>query len=298
MQRLQVIPLTDDTRPAISIAEREHRARQPAPRRARQTSRLPVFVLRGALVVLLAGGIALAARSGLRPADWLRAADAAAIKIGLGINQVSVTGSQNALSDDIFNVLDLEHAASLLSYDTAAARARLEALPWVDSARLARVLPDSLDVTIRERKAFAVWQHKQLMFLVDAQGRTLEPTARADHLDLPLVVGDDADASARDLMQLLARFPAIANRLDAAVRVGGRRWDLRLKNALTLMLPEDAPGDALAAVARMDSDERVFERRLSAIDLRVAGRVAFQVMPLAQHAKPGSRIRAVPDRGA
>ena len=284
------------TRPA-QAASHPSRPRQALVARQTKTSSIAAIALRGLAIAAIATGGALTIKYGVPVASLARAADQVAIKIGLGINQVSVSGSRNALSDDIFAALRLESSGSLLAYDTAAARARLEALPWVDTAQLIRVLPDGLDVTIGERKPYVVWQHKQLMFLVDAQGRTLEPTARAEHLDLPLVVGDDADASAHDLIDMLGRFPAIAGRLEAAVRVGGRRWDLRLKNAPTLMLPEGGPADALAAIERMDRDERVFERRLTAIDLRVAGRIAFEVTPLPA-AKSAARPRITPDHGA
>ena len=145
---------------------------------------------------------------------------------GLGINQINVAGFRNTLSDDIFAALHTASGGSLLSYDAVAAKARLEALPWVASAEITRTLPDGLDVSIRERRAFAVWQHRQLMFLIDADGRTLEPTSRAEHRKLPLIVGDGAEAAAHDLLDILQAHPAILGRLEAAVFVGQRRWDL------------------------------------------------------------------------
>lgn len=248
------------------------------PSRPRHPARLPI-VLRGIAIACLAASCALVFKFGIPLAEAARAADALAIKAGLGINQIAISGSRNTLSDDIFAALRLEQAGSLLTYDPASARNRLEALPWVETAEVTRTLPDGLDVNIRERRPFAVWQHLQLMFLIDAEGRTLEPTARVDHKDLPLVVGEDADSGAVQLLAVLAKHPGIRDRLLAAVRVGGRRWDLQLKDAPTLMLPEDGMADTLVWVERMDREERLLERRLAAIDLRVSGRVAFRLAP-------------------
>lgn len=234
---------------------------------------------RGFAIALLAAGAAAALKLGVPLRTIAHGADAAAVRLGLGVNQIAVTGAQHALSDDIFAALQLDQAGSLLSYDIAGARSRLEALPWVEKAQLSRSLPDGLDVTIRERQPFAVWQHKQIMFLIDAAGHTLEPVPRSAYPDLPLVVGDGADASASGLFDLLNLHPAIRGRLVAAVRVGGRRWDLQLQDAPTLMLPEERAGEALTLVERLQKDERLFERRIAAVDLRVEGRIAFQVAP-------------------
>ena len=52
--------------------------------------------------------------------------------------------------------LKIEQAGSILAYDVAAARQRLEKLDWVQSAQVTRALPDGLTVTIRERAPFEV----------------------------------------------------------------------------------------------------------------------------------------------
>ena len=259
------------------------------------------MTLRALAIAGLAACCALILKFGLTVEGTLQAADALAVKFGLGVGQISVSGSRNTLSDDIFAALELERAGSVLTYDTAAARSRLEALPWIETAQVSRTLPDGLDVSIRERRPFAVWQHRQLMFLIDAEGRTLEPTARTDHMELPLVVGEDADGGARELVDMLGAAPLIHERLLAAVRVGGRRWDLQLKDAPTLMLPEEGPARALAWIERMDREERLLERRVAAIDMRVAGRVAFRLSPEAPTAagvRAGARSPVAGDRGA
>ena len=224
----------------------------------------------------LAGTSAGVLRYGLHPADLWHASEDLTVSAGLGINQVSVTGFKNALSDDIFQALGIEKSGSILAYDTTAARRRLEQLSWVQVAQVTRALPDGLTVTIRERVPFAVWQYHQLMFLIDADGRTLEPTSRSEHMDLPLLVGDGADESGRQFMTELQRHPVILARLQAAVRVAGRRWDLELNDAPRLLLPEEGMAAALTYVEAMQRDERLFDRRVAAVDLRVPDRLAFR----------------------
>ena len=274
--------------------------RGPQRRHARRRGPSGVTLLRGLIIVTLTACCALTLKFGFPVAALARSLDAAAVSAGLGINQINVAGFRNTLSDDIFAALKTSDAGSLLSYDISAAKLRLQALPWVETAEITRALPDSLDVAIHERRAFAVWQHRQLMFLIDADGRTLEPASRAEHRTLPLVVGDGAEAAARDLLDILQAHPAILGRLEAAVFVGQRRWDLQLKDAPRLQLPEQAVSAALDWADRMQQDERLFDRRLAVVDLRVSGRVAFQIAPdpAKPAAKPGARAVNPANRGA
>ena len=46
---------------------------------------------------------------------------------------------------------------------------------------------------------------------------------------VPLVVGDGAPKAAAVLLDLLASMPELQNRMVAAVRVGDRRWNLRMR---------------------------------------------------------------------
>ena len=56
--------------------------------------------------------------------------------------------------------------------------------------------------------------------------------------DLPLTVGLDAPAHAAAMLDALSATPAIRDMVAAMVRVGERRWNLQLKNGITVMLPE------------------------------------------------------------
>ena len=65
--------------------------------------------------------------------------------------------------------------------------------------------------------------------------------------------------------------------MNAAVFVGGRRWDLRFKSGETLALP-DQPGQARAALAtfaKLDGQgpERLLGGRFTRFDLRLPGRM-------------------------
>src|SRR5205085_9476953 len=102
-----------------------------------------------------------------------------------------------------------------------------------------RRLPGTLFVRLAERHPLAVWQHGGVQQLIDREGAVIPVNDLSRFAHLPTVVGDDAAPYAAGLIDMLTSQPALAPRVTAAVRVGGRRWNLRIDDAIEVMLPEE-----------------------------------------------------------
>ena len=188
---------------------------------------------------------------------------------GFDLRQVAITGYRFTADGDIFDAIDLEHARTLLSFDSRAAQGRIEALPWVDTASIERILPDRIEVRIKERTPIAVWQRGEGLFLVDGTGRVLA-AVRGDRVPpLPRMSGEGAAEAAADLLRVLAAYPAVLKELALAERVGERRWTLWLADGGSILLP--ATGET-AALVRAVAIRGALAWRAIAIDLRVANR--------------------------
>jgi cell division protein FtsQ len=76
----------------------------------------------------------------------------------------------------------------LLGVSTKKVALRLQELPWVAEAKAERILPSTLKITVRERKAAMVVQSGQGPFLVDADGLVLQQGSEdlVTLTDLPL----------------------------------------------------------------------------------------------------------------
>jgi cell division protein FtsQ len=202
--------------------------------------------------------------------------DRLAADLGLAVTQVAVTGIDRALPEDVFAAISSAPEHSILAFDAAAAKTRLEALPWIKSAAIARALPGEITVRLSERRPFAVWQSHQMLFLIDEDGRTLEPVAPSDYPRLPVVAGAGAADEAREIFGLVARFPEVGKRVAAAVRVAGRRWTLKLRNGPDLLLSASDPEASLARLDTLQIEHALLERRLSVIDLRHPGQLVLR----------------------
>src|SRR6185312_3419901 len=77
--------------------------------------------------------------------------EALAVSAGFGVRQITVEG-QNHLSDaELAHALNAGPGTMMFAFDTDAAKARLEAVPWVKQAQVMRLLPSTLQVVIEER---------------------------------------------------------------------------------------------------------------------------------------------------
>jgi cell division protein FtsQ len=198
---------------------------------------------------------------------------------GLRIDQVALSGQQFTSDTEIFDAIDLPNARSLLSFDSTAVRERIEKLSWVQTASISRIFPGTLDVRISERKPAALWLRGGREFLIDATGRVLSAVKPGTQTGLPRVAGEGAAAQAQALLDLVRRYPPIAERFDLARRVGGRRWTLRLQNGVTIHLGADREAVAFAELSSADRLGKLLSGHDLIIDLRTRGRITVRPDP-------------------
>jgi cell division protein FtsQ len=158
-------------------------------------------------------------------------------RLGLGIETVVITGHVNTKDRDIYGALELDRNRLLINFDHEAARARVEELPWIDLAAIARVFPNTIKVAVRERRPYAVWRNGGGAYLIDRTGRTLGPVVSVAAGRLPVVAGDGAARRAKEIVSLMDAAPSLSGRVAQAQLVGGRRWTLSLASGSRLHLP-------------------------------------------------------------
>ncbi|MCW5714217.1 MAG: cell division protein FtsQ/DivIB [Bauldia sp.] len=198
---------------------------------------------------------------------------------GLAVDAVRITGQSETAELDILRALELPNHGSIVFFDAEAARGRLEALAWVESATIRKVYPSTLDIQVTEREPYALWQRDGQVVLIDADGHVISDYVAGRFQRLPLVVGEGAPEAAPELLALLAEFPSLQEEVRAATLVSGRRWDLTLRNGMTVHLPEDDLLPAIIQLVSLDQGNQLFARDIEVIDLRMADRMTVQLAP-------------------
>jgi cell division protein FtsQ len=196
---------------------------------------------------------------------------------GFRITTVAINGRKQLSQDEVLAIGGVNGRSSLLFLDAAAVRDRLKANPWIADATILKFYPNQLQIDIVERSAFALWQSNGKLSIIAEDGAVLEPFVARRFVSLPLVVGKGADSKAHDFLALLDRYPQVRSVTKAVVFVGERRWNLRLKVGLDIRLRENDVGNALAMLSKLDKDEKLFSRDITAVDMRLPDRLTVQL---------------------
>jgi cell division protein FtsQ len=205
------------------------------------------------------------------------ARDAAANAAGFRIASISLTGERHVSREEVLAAAGVTGTTSLLFLDVDVARNRLKTNPWIADATMLKLHPDRLQIGIREREAYALWQQGGRVSVIAEDGTVLEPYVDPRLLRLPLVVGRGAAGRAKPFLALLEGYPELRDLVRASVLIGERRWNLRLKNGLDIRLPENGVEKALATLVAIDKDKRLISRAILAIDLRLPDRVTVEL---------------------
>src|ERR1700692_3080795 len=203
--------------------------------------------------------------------------NALANSAGFRITAVAINGRKQLTQDEVLAIGGVNGRSSLLFLDAAVVRDKLKANPWIGEATVLKLYPGHLQIDISERSAFALWQQGGRLSVISDDGAVLEPYVSRRFTSLPLVVGKGAESRARDFLALLARYPQVNSVTKAAIFVGERRWNLRLKDGLDIRLPENEVGNALAALSTLDKEDRLFSRDIVAVDMRLPDRLTVQL---------------------
>lgn len=235
--------------------------------------RTPVFLLAaGTLGVVAVVGAAWAAWTSGVAADIARRAEAsvfaATADLGLSVEQMFVIGRRETPRSQVMDAVGADHGSPILAIDIEAARQRLLALPWIREASVERLLPDTVVVRITEREPLALWQNQGAFALIDRQGEVIQRSGLGRFAHLIVVVGEDAPANAPALVDMLDRQPNLRRRVEAAVRVGERRWNIRLAGGVDVRLPEEDPEGAWSRLAEYERIHHVLEKDIQVLDLR------------------------------
>jgi cell division protein FtsQ len=187
---------------------------------------------------------------------------------GFRLRKVRVEGASALAMPDIVRAAGVWKDEPLLGLSLTGLRQRVEAVGWVKEARVERLLPDTLVISVVERRQLAVWQHEGRTFVIDEHGQPIPEADPARFAALPLVVGEGAAQAAPKILPLLAQRPKLVARMDALVRVDDRRWDLRMKDGSLIQLPAVGEEQALMQLEQLDQRSRILDLGFERIDLR------------------------------
>ena len=196
---------------------------------------------------------------------------------GLAAKDISISGLAHHEPSVVLQHIGVKPGGSLVGFDADEARILLESLDWVADATVQRMFPNKLDIALNEREPFAIWQMDGTYQVIDREGVPMSGLNPASLSSLPLVTGRGANAGVVEYVNHMEAFPDLMIKVQAAARVGERRWTLYLDNGVKIALPETGIDTALQRVAKLDAEQNLLSKGIREIDLRLPDRIVVAV---------------------
>ncbi len=194
------------------------------------------------------------------------------------VQLMAVDGAGYKVASEIREVVPISFPVSSFDLDLKEIRKTISDLDPVREATV-RIRPGGvLQVDVIERMPAVMWRTREgLQVLDDAGVLVTQAASRSEYADLPLIAGENADAHVEEAMRLFRAAQPLAGRLRGLVRVGERRWDVVLDRDQRILLPENAPVQALERVIALSEAQDILERDLAAVDMRIAARPTLRM---------------------
>ncbi len=113
------------------------------------------------------------------------------------VSEIVVSGGRFRSADQLTETAGVRRGANVFALDLEASRQRLLADPWVYEAELARRLPGTIYVQVKEREAAAIAALGE-SYLVARDGDIFKRLEGGDPVDLPIVTGLTSEGVAED----------------------------------------------------------------------------------------------------
>ncbi len=152
------------------------------------------------------------------------------------IKEVEIAGNYEHISDeDLANVMADDVYEGFFGLDISELKTKLGDHPWIYDAKLRRVWPDKLKITIIEHKPLAIWNDAAIL---TKSGALITPNSVSLKSSLPTFTGPDGRheqiyAQWQEITQVLSQFKLDVSQIALEDRGS---WELSLANGIKILL--------------------------------------------------------------
>lgn len=169
----------------------------------------------------------------------------------LPVRQIHATGTfvkvnEQMLRDAVAGSID----GGYFRIDMAKTQQVVEAIPWVDSASVRRVWPDTLAIDVQEQKAVAYWMNGGL---VNVRGEIFSPEKSTYPAGLPVLAGPEG--SQQQVLEYYTQANTIFSKMKLIVNEvhmdARRAMTLKLSNGIEVILGRESISERLQRLERV-----------------------------------------------
>ena len=275
-------------RPAFLTRFARRRLRQRLPIETRVPRHLGTSLAAAAFAAAAIAGFVASGRYDAFTAQNGRPLDILARVAGFGVERVTISGISRMYEREVLHAAGIDWRSSVPFLDVTQARERLLAEPLIASVSVRKLYPNEIVINQVEREPAALWQKNGEIQVIAADGTVIDEMRDDRYVNLPLVVGEDANVHLQEYLSLIEAAGPLGERVKAGTYVSGRRWTLKL-DGVDIRLPETGADTALARLVELERKNRLLEKDIIAVDLRMPDRVVVRLTEEAAAAREEAR---------
>lgn len=201
------------------------------------------------------------------------------VDAGITVDQIIIEGAFQTPKEVIYEASGVTIGEPLLATNINAIKDQVEQLTWIKVATISRRLPDGVLISVEEHRPAALWQLDNKLWVLSDEGVRITDLGLEAFADLPMISGIGADQALERLLNAVSQNIDLFNRVETASWIGGRRWDLILKNGIKIMLPEEDINEAWQNLIEFERDEKLLARNILAVDFRIKDKTVVRLTP-------------------
>lgn len=129
------------------------------------------------------------------------------------IDQIEISGEHQLSREKVLALSDIHPGVSTFSLDLGLIGRKIEENPWVRSARVERIFPRQVRISVEERVPRAIINLGYLYYL-DAGAEVFKVLGSGDSLDFPVVTGFSRDELLQNPQQGKVQFKRVLGLID------------------------------------------------------------------------------------
>ncbi|MBU92267.1 MAG: hypothetical protein CML88_01895 [Rhodobiaceae bacterium] len=195
------------------------------------------------------------------------------INLDVRLKNVKISGIENTKASDIVNIVSDQRGISLTSIDLKKISSEIDNIDWVKKSELRKIYPSTLEVQVYEHNPIAIWYNEGDKFLVDRDSKIITELNPNKFKNLKVVAGPNALEDIPVIISMIKKYPEFEKKIKSLLRVGDRRWTIRLHNGITIHLPEKNIANAIEEIEDLDNEYSLLSRYIEIIDMRLPDRI-------------------------
>lgn len=202
------------------------------------------------------------------------------IEIGFELKNIEIYGTNNIPKKDILKITNYYKNLNIFDVSLIELHHKLSKIGWVENIYIKRILPDTIQIKVKEKEAIAIWQNEFENKLITDKGDVIAtPDIYKFRNILPIINGINANKKVSSILKVLKSNDNFSKNIWSLTFVNNRRWNLHFNQGVVVLLPAKDIPEAWQKLLILNHKYDILNLGLTELDFRnpnhILGKINF-----------------------